>query len=715
LFALVPAVAMLAWRRAGGSGPAWARVARIGIPANVVAAGALIFVLFGGSDLGAATVTVSVRNEMGDLINRDIPKSEYRRRVALFPVENRSQDPALDWIRYAVPAAVSVDLGQDPFVRALAPAGFRNRLEEAGRPDGLGVPVALKRHIADGLYMDYFTAGDIDRQGGELVLTLELYDTKQASLIERRVFRGDDMLAMVDGISAQLRRDMGIPAGALESAPDLPATELLTESSGAFRAYVDGWIALMDRRFDDAAERLGAAVADDETFALANLERYGALVQAGRSQEAEHAIAQAMEHSYRLNERMQLQAKLTYYFLVQQDAEKAMAVATMWTELYPEDPDGHLERAGLLQLRNDLVGVINELRQVIALDSTQYDVLRTIGRVYAARGVFDTARTFLEAYAERESADPEAFLALADVALTQADFAGAEDLYDRALLLDARNPLALKGLGDAAAGRGDFADAARRYEDALAAVRTATQRSVILSATADLFVLQGRIAEALGYLHRYWAAQDEVGGPMQGDQMRLQSMRVYALGGMAEAALDSIRAIEGRLGDAFGSLAAMGYLPVALEVDSVPLIAEAIEDTEALIARFGLEALRPLVLRGRARIAELEGRCSEALPLYEAARQLVPTAYGFDVDIARCEAVLGQRAEAARRLRTLLEQRPALPRVRYELAVVLAAQGDTTAARSELARALAIWRDADPGFIPAQEARAFREELGPGG
>ncbi len=715
LVALLPAIGILAWRRGGAYGRSWSRVAGVAIPANVVAAGALLFVLFGSADLGAATVSVSVQNEMGDLINRAIPKSEYRRRVALFPVENRSGDPGLDWIRYAVPATLSVDLGQDPFVRVLSPAQFRSRLEEAGRPDGLGMPVALKRHIASRLYMEYFVAGEVDGEGGQLVLTLELYDTERASLVERRVFRGDDVLGMVDGISAQLRRDLGLPSGALESTPDLPATELLTESSQALRAYVEGWVAMFERRFDDAAERLGAAVAADESFALANLHRYGALVQVGRSEEAEQALVQAMDHSYRLNERMQLKAKLTYYFLVQQDAEKAMAVATMWTELYPEDPDGHVERAELLQLRNDLAGVIDELQQVIALDSNQYNVLRTIGLLYSGQGVFDTAMAYLEAYAEREPEDPEAFVAMGRVALIQADFDRANDLYDRALLLDAQHALARKGLGDVASGRGDLTVAAELYEEGLAVARTTSQRSEILSSMADLYVLQGRIRDALGYLRQYWAAQDEVGGPLQGDQMRLQSMRVFAQGGMVEAALDSIRAIEHRLGEAFGSLGAMGLLPVALEVDSVPLIAEAIEDTEGLIARFGLEAIRPLVLRARARIAELEGRCSDALPMYEEALQLAPTLYGFEVDIARCEGVMGRFEDAERRLNRLLQKWPASPKASYELAVVHAARGDSVAARAELDRALEIWRDADPGFRPVQDALALRAELSGGG
>jgi tetratricopeptide (TPR) repeat protein len=715
LFALVPAVGMLAWRRVGGSDSSWMRVARIGIPANMVAAAALLFVLFGGSDLGAATVSVSVRNEMGDLINRAIPKSEYRRSVALFPIENPSGEPELEWVRYAVPAAVSVKLGQDPFVRVLSPAEFRNRLEEAGRPDGLDIPVALKRRIASRLYMGFFAAGQVARDGGQLTVTLELYDTERARLIDRREYRGDDLLSMVDEISAQMRRDLGIPAGALESAPDLPATELLTESRPAFRAYVDGWTALFERQFADAAEQLGAAVAADESFALANLYRYGALVQAGRSEEAEGSLVQAMEHSYRLNERTQLAVKLSYYLLVQQDAEKAMAVATMWTELYPEDPEGHLERAGLLRLRNDLTGMIDELQQVIALDSNQYDVLRDIGSVYSARGVYDTALTYLEAYAEREPENPEAFLAMGEVALSQADFDHAEEMYERALLLDARNALARGGLGDVAVGRGAFDDAAERYDEALAVARTAAQRAEIISGVIELLLLQGRVADALPYLIRYREAESEVGGPFQADQQQLRYVVAYVLGGMVAAALDSVRAIELRLGDAFGSLAAVGYLAVGVEADSVPLIERAIEDTERLITQFGLEAVRPAVLRARGRVEEQAGRCGDALPLYEEALALAPTSLGLEVDIARCEGVVGRLDDAEERLVRLLRKRPVAPRATYELAVIHATRGDTAAALAALDRALEVWRDADPGFRPAQEARALQAALVRGG
>ena len=481
------------------------------------------------------------------------------------------------------------------------------------------------------------------------------------------------------------------------------------------RAYADAWIAQFEHRFEDAAALLAEAVAIDETFALANLMRYGVLIQLGQSARAEETLAAAMEHSYRLNERTQLAAKLVYYFLVQQDAEKAMAVATMWTELYPEDPDGHLERAGLLQLRNDLVGVIDELQQVIALDSNRYNVLRTIGTVYSERGVFDTALTYLEAYAEREPEDPEAFLAMGRVALIHADFDRAATLYDRALLLDAQNAPARKGLGDVASGRGDFALAAQLYNDAYAAARTAEQRAEILSGIIELHLRQGRISDALPYLSRHRDARSEAGGPFQADQLQLRYVAVYAQGGLVAAALDTVSAIEARLGEAFGNLAAIGYLAVATEIDSVPLIVQAIEDTEALITQFGLEAVRPAVLRARGRVAELADRCRDALPLYEEALALAPTSYGLEIDIARCEGVVGRLDDAEQRLVRLLEKSPVAPSASYELAVIHAAQGDSALAHQALDAALEVWRDADPTFRPAQKARALRGELSRGG
>jgi tetratricopeptide (TPR) repeat protein len=220
------------------------------------------------------------------------------------------------------------------------------------------------------------------------------------------------------------------------------------------------------------------------------------------------------------------------------------------------------------------------------------------------------------------------------------------------------------------------------------------------------------VKEAVTYLDRSFAAQAEASGPFLADQLRLQNLGVYARGGMADAALDSIRVIGERVGDAFVSITALGYLDVASELDSVPMLEQAIVATDSLIARFGLEAVRSLVLRARGRVLELRGRCDEALPLYEQVVVLEPTMYGFEVDVGRCLAATGRLDDAQGRLGALVEKWPAFPRARYELANVLVARGDTAAARSQLARALEIWQHADPAYRPAQKARALDRALG---
>jgi tetratricopeptide (TPR) repeat protein/tRNA A-37 threonylcarbamoyl transferase component Bud32 len=711
LLSLLPAVAIVTWRRTGTSGRAWRRVAGIVVPANAVGAVALLFVMFGSSDLGAATVTVSVRDETGTWTERVVPKSAYRRRVAFFPLTNRTNDTALSWLQFAVPAITTVDLEQDPFVRVLWQLDFQEQLEDAGRPDGLRMPVAQQRQIAARLHMSFFVTGAVQTQGDDIILNVELYDAESGGLVQRYTHSADDLLGAVDSLSRQIRRDMGIPHGALETVQDLPANQMLTDSPGALKAYVEGWAAFTRRDFEVARERLEAAIAADESFAIAYLFLYQALHVQGETEEANAALARVLEHDYRLSERMKLAAKLSHYFIVEQDATKAMAIADMWTELYPEDLNGHIQRAQLLALRNDLHGVIGELRQVLALDSNQYEVMQSIGTTYQQLGMFDSAGTYLQAYAQRFPNDPQGYLVLGQSYLVQGRFGDADAAFERMLLIDPRHPAAFKGLGDAARLRGAFADARNHYETALEHARTDNQRLEILGGLTDLEWAGGRTAAALTYLHEAWETQLQSGGPFVSAQLMLQDMDQYARAGMVRQALDTIQAVEARLGEAFGSLSALGYLDVAIVIDSVELLESAVEATEGLIEQFGLEAVRPGVLQARGRIHELNGRCVEALPLYRQALAQAPTIRGFRYDIARCLAGTGEVDAAIRMLRDDVRTWPASPVAFYELAGILHRAGRDAEARTELDRALAFWTDADPQYRPLQEAQALLAEL----
>ena len=102
---LLPAIAILAWNHGSPGRDEWRRAETVGIALNLLLAGVILFSVFRGQDLGAATNTVVVRDEEGRELVRQIPKGEFRRRVALFSFTNGSGDPELDWLQYALPNA----------------------------------------------------------------------------------------------------------------------------------------------------------------------------------------------------------------------------------------------------------------------------------------------------------------------------------------------------------------------------------------------------------------------------------------------------------------------------------------------------------------------------------------------------------------------------------------------------------------------------------
>jgi hypothetical protein len=84
LAAMIPTVLLLAFFHGESGRDQWTRVEKIGIPSNLLATIFLLIFFFHGRDLGATTTTVNLIDEQGKQIERLIPKSEFRKKLALF-------------------------------------------------------------------------------------------------------------------------------------------------------------------------------------------------------------------------------------------------------------------------------------------------------------------------------------------------------------------------------------------------------------------------------------------------------------------------------------------------------------------------------------------------------------------------------------------------------------------------------------------------------
>ncbi|MCK5704794.1 MAG: hypothetical protein KAI29_26760, partial [Cyclobacteriaceae bacterium] len=116
LLSMLPTVILLAYFQGKPDFLGRTRFKKISIPANLLASAALLFFLFQNKDLGAATETISFQDEEGKMIERMIPKNEFRHRITIYAFENESGDSTLNWLQYGLMRILDFDLDQVMFL-----------------------------------------------------------------------------------------------------------------------------------------------------------------------------------------------------------------------------------------------------------------------------------------------------------------------------------------------------------------------------------------------------------------------------------------------------------------------------------------------------------------------------------------------------------------------------------------------------------------------
>ncbi|MCL7964837.1 MAG: tetratricopeptide repeat protein [marine benthic group bacterium] len=714
---LLPAVAILAWNHGSPGRDRWSRADTIGVGLNLVLAGAILFSLFQGQNLGAATSTVIAQDEEGKEVVRQVPLPESRHRIALFSFTNASGDPELDWLQYALPKAIQIDLAQDPFVVALADIWLEKQGSTADQP--LVLPLARRKEIAGQVGAEAFVTGSFDRVSEGIELRLTLMDTERGRPVAERIIGAPSALGVVDAASIQLRRDLEVPTGHVEATPDLPVEEMLSANPEALKPF---FVGTFYRAIDASRSRtaLEQAVESDSTFARAHAilgeMRFGANDLDG----ALDAFEAAIRHEYRLEEATRFALK-TQYFYAGRQPDRALSVARLRTELYPHDPEAFAMLARLLRVQGDTEGSLEAYSRTIELDPTNRQALLARGDLLRDDGLFEPAEASYRALQALDPTDAVPHLRLADLALVRGRFAAARAEYERARILDPSRILPVLGLASVATISGQFEEAERHLDDAEVEADSESERLQVLDARQRYLDFRGRPGEAAGFARQVAAMRGRSGGRLE----ELQSLGHVAVlraraGDEAAAAriLDTLRA---ELRPPLDGLVDLFDAQVHRETGSAEGLTAGIEGLESLIASFGLGGSDWLGEMLEAEALRMAGDCEAAVPRYREAGEgmqetaLFYTIREFGVDPVTAEASclreLGRIDEARDRLQGVQARLPAEPTVLLERARIESAAARPDAAREAVDEALLAWSEAEPGYRPAAEARELRGRL----
>jgi tetratricopeptide (TPR) repeat protein len=713
---MIPSVALLAWTHGAPGRDRWTRFETVGVMLNVLLASAVLFGVFRGRDLGAVTNTVTVVDEDGQTIEREIPKREYTRRIGVFAFLNESGDPDLDWLQLGVPWSLTLDLEQDDWIRPVT--GFAEELSGEGPFSPSHLPLSQQRALAQDRFLDYLLVGSIHGTGDSLVLSSRLYETETGGLLEERYFAGSHPLDLVDQVSRQLREDLEMPSGHIDRTPDLPVRELLSDSLVAVRAflqaeYVEGRDAAANLRL------LAASTGTDSTFALAQAALGEAYLAFNQPEDAFAAYEAALRHQYRLSERSRFEVKVRYYQITRQP-EKTLAIARMRTELYPTDPNGW-DVLGIVSINQaDVNGAIEAFETGRALDPSSWGRIQLLAQAYVNAGRPDEAQHVLERHAERYPDRLAPIRAIGELLLQQGRFTESAGQFERALLVDPADFQSLVAMADISERMAEFPEARGYYDRAVSASRIEDQMWMVGGRLIGHFDMQGMTDSSIARMEALAEYIRASQGRLAEIQHRVNTIALYPRAGRparAYALLDTLRAeLEPPLTMFIPVAEAMLMRELGRGAELEALIPEA----RRLYQEFGFSALEWTTLYLEAEALRLQGRCSEAIPLFERAAAGMQAGLLGETDVGlggnpwlglgACFRESGRLADAATVLGDAYERVPADARVLLQLALMYRDMGERAEALSYLNGAVHVWRNADADHVLANEARALLAE-----
>ncbi len=708
---LIPTVLLLTYFHGKPGRNKWTKLERIVVPGNFFLTILLLFFIFKGKDLGAATTAVTIENEEGEKIERVMLKPEFRKKIAVFFFENETKDSTLNWLQYAISTMIDYDLSQDIFINIRSSFNFINKLKEFGFPKGVGLPFTLEKKIADYYHLNYFLTGSFTKQNNDYSIKVNLFETNTGKLLTENIFTGTDIFNLIDELTLQLKKDLEIPETHLEEVNDLPLSEIFTNSFTALENFSKGHSLInIDNNWSKGTEYVEKAIKEDEDFILAYLVLAEFYFSTNQVKKARESLQVVMQNLYKLPERLQFLSKY-FYYTITLEPEKSFAILKMWVELFPDDIQGHATLAAIYNIKNQIKEAISQYAFILKIDPEQYNYLTTIGNLYVKMAEYDKALDYYQQYEKQFPGDYKSYRNIGKLYFIKGDYEQAKPYYEKALLIETEKVSLLLDLARLEMRLGNFTETIDQNLKALKKCKTSSDSMEVYSSLESYYELVGQMNESVKYMELKFKEMEKNSSPKTTLVSRVFDIDKYTKANKDDKAFKMLKEIETQFETPVDKVVYFGYLLVYLELEDVDNARKAIIEAEKLMNDFGEDVLQIIIFYGQARIYEITGEYEKAIESYLKVLELQPTGFEMNRFIGRCYRKLNKLRKAEEYLLITLKASPYNPENNYELALLYFDMGDTQKAIEYLKVANDIWKDADPEYIPAKKSKEKLAEI----
>jgi tetratricopeptide (TPR) repeat protein len=283
---------------------------------------------------GAAAVLIGLATGGWLFFSRKAHALTEKDTIVLADFTNTTGDPVFD---DALKQAVSVQLGQSPFLNILPDQDVREHLRFMGRSPNDRVSQEAAQELCQRAGSKAVLAGSIASLGSQYVIGLNAVNCQTGqSLAQEQVqaARKEDVLKALGDASTKLRGKLGESLSSIQKY-DTPVFETTTSSLEALRDMRLGFKTSFEKGQADAIPFYKRAIELDPNFAAAYDLLGTAYSDLGEFNQASEYITKAFELSDRVSEREKFDIASDYYSFVTGDLEKANQTLEMFAQTYP--------------------------------------------------------------------------------------------------------------------------------------------------------------------------------------------------------------------------------------------------------------------------------------------------------------------------------------------------------------------------------------------
>ncbi len=330
-----------------------------------------------------------------------------RKALAVLYFSNLSQDPSLNWLDRGFSEMLTTNLAQTKGLDVLSTERVQSSLQRLGKKGAGEIDPAVAQAVARDIGADAFITGALLKVGPtRLRLDVRVQDTQSGQILESEKLDGENLqsiFGMVDSLTANIAGRFAQGGGAGVSAPMVEQT--LTSNVEAYRHYQLGVEYGQRYMNHDAIRELTEAVRLDPQFALAYLQLSFNYLFVGDLRKADEFGQQVEKLQSRLPRHEQLLFQTSQTRRGKDLEGLVRGLETIVSE-FPRDTESRARLGVVLHLVDENERAVKILRDGLALDPKDENLLNILGYGYANVGDLPAALRANDEYMAVRPKDP---------------------------------------------------------------------------------------------------------------------------------------------------------------------------------------------------------------------------------------------------------------------------------------------------------------------